>query len=285
MNTKLFPILDLPSEFIAKEDVTGDTLRAYGGFPCRIRAALFIYCIEGLVSVRINLQDHTLSQGDFCLLLPNSFIQILDIRESTRVRLVGLSASFIESYNMLQPISSSVDVIAREPIVPLNTEQAEVFASAISMLRQSDLLKPEEIRNQLICNTIESIAMMIVPLFSQPSFRHRTRISRSEDIVQQFYALVMKHYSTEHKVSYYARQLNISSPYLCAIISKQTGVTALQIINRSIITDAKSQLRTGNQPVKSIALSLGFDNTAFFSKFFRSQTGQTPLEYRKTSGN
>lgn len=281
MNTKLFPILDLPNDFIAKEDLPGDTLRAYGGFPCRIRAALFVYCIEGTMNVRINLQDHTLSQGDFCLLLPHSFIQILEISESTRVRLVGLSASYAESYNMLQPLSASIDAIACAPIVALNTEQAEVLTSAISMLHQANRIKPEEIRNRLISNTIESIALMVMPLFSQPLSGHRTRMSRSEEIVQQFYALVMKHYSTEHKVSYYAQQLNISSPYLCAIINKQTGVTALQIINRSIIADAKSQLRTGNQPVKAIALSLGFDNTAFFSKFFRCQTGQTPIEYRR----
>jgi transcription regulator, araC-type len=44
--------------------------------------------------------------------------------------------------------------------------------------------------------------------------------------------------------------------------------------------DAKSRLKSSNEPVKNIALSLGFYNISFFNKFFKQHTGVTPQEYR-----
>ena len=40
------------------------------------------------------------------------------------------------------------------------------------------------------------------------------------------------------------------------------------IIIEAILTDAKSQLKITNMQIKEIALSLGFDNVAFFNRFF-----------------
>ena len=43
---------------------------------------------------------------------------------------------------------------------------------------------------------------------------------------------------------------------------------------------SKVRLKSGNEPVKNIALSLGFNNISFFNKFFKQHTGITPHEYR-----
>lgn len=281
MNSKLLPILDIPRDALASDDMSGEALFNYGSFPFRLRACMMAYCIEGTIRARINMQDHSICRGELLILLPNTFFQVVEMSEDTRCRVIALSSSFIDNSNILHHLALSSDIIASHPCVTLSSEQAEVFASSVSIIRQAEMLKPEAIRSQMICNTIHSISLMVQPLYDQPFYRRHSHASRGEDIVQQFYALVMKNYISEHRVSFYARQLKISSPYLCTIISKHTGTTALQIINRSIITDAKTQLRENKQPIKQIALSLGFDNTAFFSKFFRTQVGLTPIEFRR----
>ena len=40
-------------------------------------------------------------------------------------------------------------------------------------------------------------------------------------------------------------------------------------------------LEAGDIPVKEIALSLGFETAAYFSRFFKKQTGMTPMTYKK----
>ena len=60
---------------------------------------------------------------------------------------------------------------------------------------------------------------------------------------------------------------------LCRLVKKESGHTAMEIINNTIIMDAKAQLCTANTPIKDIAVSLGFNNAAFFNKFFKRHTG------------
>lgn len=43
--------------------------------------------------------------------------------------------------------------------------------------------------------------------------------------------------------------------------------------------DAKAQLCTANTPIKDIAVSLGFNNAAFFNKFFKRHTGIPPQKF------
>ena len=68
---------------------------------------------------------------------------------------------------------------------------------------------------------------------------------------------------------------------LCRLVKKESGQTAMEIINHTLIMDAKTQLRTSSTPVKDIAMSLGFNNAAFFNKFFKHHVGMTPQTFRK----
>ena len=86
----------------------------------------------------------------------------------------------------------------------------------------------------------------------------------------------------EHQVAYYARKMNIQTSALCRLVKKESGHTVMEIINKTLIMDAKTQLRTENTSVKDIALSLGFNNAAFFNKFFKKHTGVTPQMFRNS---
>lgn len=72
---------------------------------------------------------------------------------------------------------------------------------------------------------------------------------------------------------------------LCRLVKKESGHTAMEIINNTIIMDAKAQLCTANTPIKDIAVSLGFNNAAFFNKFFKRHTGIPPQKFRTSSNN
>ncbi len=67
---------------------------------------------------------------------------------------------------------------------------------------------------------------------------------------------------------------------LRSTIKKAAGNTPLEVIASVILMEAKSRLKSTDEPVKNIALSLGFNNISFFNKFFKQHTGITPQEYR-----
>ena len=59
------------------------------------------------------------------------------------------------------------------------------------------------------------------------------------------------------------------------------GVSPLSYRDRLLVRRAKTMLEAGDIPVKEIALSLGFETAAYFSRFFKKQTGMTPMTYKK----
>ena len=90
----------------------------------------------------------------------------------------------------------------------------------------------------------------------------------------------MRYYTVHHGTSFYASHLGLTLPHFCSTIKKAAGNTPLEIIASVILMDAKSRLKSSNESVKNIALSLGFNNISFFNKFFKQHTAVTPQKYR-----
>ncbi len=99
--------------------------------------------------------------------------------------------------------------------------------------------------------------------------------------ISKFINLLSKKYKDEHHVSYYADKLNISTGHLNDLSKSFLGISAKKYISVKIITEAKKLLVLSDSPVSEIALELGFINTSYFIKMFKSETGKTPLSFRK----
>ena len=81
-------------------------------------------------------------------------------------------------------------------------------------------------------------------------------------------------------VQYIADSLNISIKYLSSLLKQLTGQTTQQHIHEKLIEKAKQELSTTALSVSEIAYKLGFEHSQSFSKFFKSKTKQSPLEFR-----
>ena len=118
-------------------------------------------------------------------------------------------------------------------------------------------------------------------IFNKESAIRKCRpISRKEDIFHRFTILVNEHATREHTIAFYADRLCLTPNHLGAVIREVSGQTVMQWIHRSVIQQAKLQLKYSDLPVWQIAELLNFSNPSFFSKFFKRETGMTPAEYR-----
>lgn len=106
-----------------------------------------------------------------------------------------------------------------------------------------------------------------------------TRVQRT---FSEFVKLVNKFGCREHRIPFYADKLFVTPNHLSTLVKQQSGETASQWINRAIILEAKVLLRHSDLKNYEIAERLNFPNASFFNKFFRKQTGQTPLEYKES---
>jgi len=78
----------------------------------------------------------------------------------------------------------------------------------------------------------------------------------------------------------YAERLAIHVNHLNKVLKTQTGKTTTEIIATRVMQEAKILLKQTDWNVSEIAYSLGFDETAHFSNFFKKQTTLSPLAFR-----
>jgi AraC family transcriptional activator of pobA len=104
--------------------------------------------------------------------------------------------------------------------------------------------------------------------------------SGSQLLVRRMKELVNEKYDSLHQVSDYARLLNVTPGHLNDTIREQTGRTATSMIQERVILEAKRALFHADLSVKEIAYSLGFDDAAYFNRFFKRLTNETPTGFR-----
>lgn len=78
----------------------------------------------------------------------------------------------------------------------------------------------------------------------------------------------------------YADRLAVHVNHLNKVLKENTGKTTTDIISSRVIQEAKILLKQTNWNISEIAYSLGFEQVAHFSNFFRKQTSLAPLTFR-----
>jgi len=105
----------------------------------------------------------------------------------------------------------------------------------------------------------------------------------SQQRMRQLLNLLNEHFKREQKAGFYARKMNLSPKRLNEITRKMLGKTITQLIHDRILIEAKRELIFGGRSIKEISYELGFDDPAYFSRFFKKQSGFSPTHFRKNN--
>ncbi|MFX1708123.1 helix-turn-helix transcriptional regulator [Chitinophaga sp. CC14] len=79
----------------------------------------------------------------------------------------------------------------------------------------------------------------------------------------------------------YADRLAVHVNHLNKVLKEITGRTTTDIISKRIIQEAKILLKQTDWNISEISYTLGFDDLAHFSNFFKKQTSLAPMAFRE----
>ena len=77
-----------------------------------------------------------------------------------------------------------------------------------------------------------------------------------------------------------AGMMGYSPNYLSDMLKKETGKTTQEYIKIQVLDIARELLLRTKEPIYRIAGKLGFEQPSSFTKFFKVQTGLSPVDYR-----
>jgi AraC family transcriptional activator of pobA len=93
--------------------------------------------------------------------------------------------------------------------------------------------------------------------------------------------LLEEHYREHWPVSRYAQRLGLSEERLNRLVKSQTQLTAQAVLHARLTREACRRLVHVAAPVSQLAFALGFEDPAYFCRFFKRQTGYSPRQYRQ----
>lgn len=105
----------------------------------------------------------------------------------------------------------------------------------------------------------------------------------SKQLLQRMQLLMNEKITELHQVSDYAQLLHVTPGHLNDTIKAITGKTATAFIQERLVLEAKRSLFYADCSVKEIAYQLGFEDAAYFNRFFKKITGETPVGFRQQS--
>ena len=106
------------------------------------------------------------------------------------------------------------------------------------------------------------------------------RLGSHAALVAQFRAEVEQAYRAQLPVEAYAKRLAVQTKRLRTACATAAAKSPLEIIHDRLMLEAKRLLSYSNMTVAEIGYFLGFEDPAYFSRFFSRHEGVGPREFR-----
>jgi AraC family transcriptional activator of pobA len=98
----------------------------------------------------------------------------------------------------------------------------------------------------------------------------------------QFRALVERHILEHWTVPRYARALRSTEGKLNRMCQTVAGKSAFEVIQARLVLEARRRLIYIAASVATVSYELGFEDPAYFSRFFKKHAGVTPSAFRRS---
>jgi len=123
------------------------------------------------------------------------------------------------------------------------------------------------------------LLMMVQRQVDLQEVQAETRGGRLDAFIR-FRQMVEEHYLEHWDIAEYARTLAVTLPTLNRLCRQFSGKGALDLIQDRLVLAARRHLIYTDASVEAIAYGLGFQDPAYFSRFFKRRTGVAPGQFR-----
>jgi len=123
----------------------------------------------------------------------------------------------------------------------------------------------------------------IASAMQAPEGQDTTASTRKAEQIDRFRALIDAHFRERWGVERYAAEVGLSAGQLSRLCREVLGMSSLDVVNARVVHEAERELVYSTLGIKQVAAVLGFEDDAYFGRFFRKQTGTTPSEFRQAA--
>lgn len=208
----------------------------------------------------------------------------VQVKEQTNP-LEGIIVSFTEEFLNMDESKT----LQQLPVIknPFNAHEIALQSSDFTFIE--DILQKMRVEYQannewrytMLLSYIRVLSIYISRLYTEQF--SQSAGTKERMLLQRFKQLINERFVELHQVADYAELLNITAGYLNEVVKQQSGKTAIEHIHERIVLEAKRQLLHTEFSAKEIAYNLGFEDAAYFNRFFKRLTEQPPAAFRQAT--
>ncbi|OAS13366.1 helix-turn-helix domain-containing protein [Paenibacillus oryzisoli] len=141
---------------------------------------------------------------------------------------------------------------------------------------RSILLQLEE------CCTLDEYKISFEAYFRIVTHLIREKKETHDPIIDHVLNVIKDQYADDLSLDVLADQLTLSSSYLSTYIKEKTGANFMEHLHDRRVGYAQELLIQTDSNIQDIGLQVGYRNISSFNRMFKSRTGSSPGEYRRT---
>lgn len=275
-----YKIVDLFNEDVVYlDDLSFDYEKATTP-PIYVNAFTYFFVEQGEVYITVNDKSYILSQNNIAILSPSHLFKINEIKSGTKQRLLFINELLYGQQTFRNKLYYQL-LLYKNPIVHLEQNEAKIISQSFDLIVQR--LRD---KNHYFQKAAIQVAIFGYLLELSNIIRHNEKLinssgSKSDNTFRIFAESVMKHYKTQHNISFYANKLNMSPQNLSIVIKGITGNTASNFIYERLYHEARILLHHPEMTIQQIADELHFSDQSSFGKFFKKKSGESPTQFRR----
>ncbi len=237
-----------------------------------------IFIDSGSATFKIDFSTYDIDSPALVFISENQLLSIQKKSEELTGRTVCFSNDFFcIKLNRSETFCDAVIFnTTKPPYIPLQGLEMKKIDYLINAMN-NELEEANDFHEEIIISQLKTLLLYS----SKIKLKQFGEVDLSilSPVVTDFQNLLDKEYERQHNVQFYADELSISPKGLNKAIKKELGRTVSELIKEKLIVEAKRELYTKELSIKEIGYKLGFEDPAYFSRFFRKETSHSPKEY------
>jgi AraC family transcriptional activator of pobA len=159
-------------------------------------------------------------------------------------------------------------------------EEAPRFDALLDVLR-AEVERPAGPESAELRRHLLAAVLLWAQRWREAQLEHGGATGPDVELHRQFLELLERDFATSHDAGHYAAELGTTTGTLSRLLTRLTGRPTKQLIMERVILEAVRLLRFSDLSIKEIAARLGFGDQFAFSKAFKRQRGEAPLDFRE----
>lgn len=224
----------------------------------------------------MHVDDETIAFAAPCLLLvPSGRVHGFAYEVETVGSVLTIADSYLRDLTAREPAFASLFRAPRQ--TPLDA-RSRIASSLAELSRELVWTAPggaAAAEAHLLTILVEALRRQVQDEAASPAVQggHVTLVARFRELVEA-------HYREGLPMEAYARKLGVALPRLRAACMRVAGASPLRLVQDRLMLEAKRALLYSNMTIAEVGYHLGFEDPAYFSRFFAKAEGRSPKRYR-----